>query len=274
MPTAGIILGIAFLLMSCSSDLPYFISIKSTDEHGHPTGVSPCVLPLDQVVKIVVEDIPRDRFMEENSIRGLQRRFELALALSEVEMNVSRRKPEQEDDALEKRLEELFKGRSCKAAVEREKVHVRQRGHDVVELLKPGKPPAEFWIRQEGSKWRATYSLDPADPNHSLDRFEEFLRSSQFVKRLSEDALHSDENPDDTEYKLVEKSYDDGSQWCGRPVSPCVEQRGLYKVVTEPADLYEGRLANLIPAPDHHARLSIAMGRRPYPNPVRCYILL
>ncbi|WP_447602792.1 hypothetical protein [Nitrospira sp. Nam80] len=246
MPTTAIVLGIALLLMSCSSDLPYFISINSTDEHGHETGVSPCVLPLDQVVKLVLEDVPRDQSMEEDSIRTLQRRFELALALSEVEMNVSRKKPEQYDEALEKRLKELLNGRSCKAPIERNKVDLRQRGADTIERLKPGQPPAEFWIRQAGSKWRATYSLDPADPNHSLDRFEEFLRSSQLVKKLSEDALHSDQDPADTEYKLVEKPHDDGSQWCGRPVSPCKEQQSLYKVTTEPPDLYETRLAKLI----------------------------
>ncbi len=107
--------------------------------------------------------------MAEDSIRALQRRFELALALSEFELGVSPKRPEQHDELVAKRLEKLLTGRACKTTVQRTKIRMRQVGADVsdkIEPLKPGEPSAEFWARQTASKWMATYSLDPADTNH------------------------------------------------------------------------------------------------------------
>ena len=118
--TAGILSAVGLLLVGCASDLPYYLSIKPTDERG-PTGPLQCVLPLDQVVKTVVEDLPPDGFMAEDSIRALQRRFELALALSEFELGVSPKRPEQHDELVAKRLEKLLTGRTCKTTVQRTK---------------------------------------------------------------------------------------------------------------------------------------------------------
>ena len=124
---------------------------------------------------------------------------------------------------------------------------MRQVGADVsdkIEPLKPGEPTAEFWARQTASKWMATYSLDPADPNHSLDRFEEFLHSSQLVKMLAGNPLRADE--DESNREFVEESGDDSSQWCGKPESPCdKEHRSLYLIITQPDDLHK-KLAEVI----------------------------
>jgi hypothetical protein len=90
----------------------------------------------------------------------------------------------------------------------------------------------------------ATYSSDPADPNHSLDRFEEFVRSLQLVKVLAANSLRADETPGSTQ--LVEEPRDDGSQWCGRPDSSCKDRQSLYMITTQPEDLYAKRLPDLI----------------------------
>src|SRR5262245_1335433 len=197
--TAGMLSAACLLLVGCfASDLPYYISMKSTDEKGKATGPSDCVLPLDQVVKTVVETLPSDEFKADDSIRTLQRRFELALALSEVKMGISTEEPEQYDENLWKDLEELLSTRKCNTVISAKKTKMRQAWAALLkkfEPLKPRKPPAEFWVRQTASKWMATYSLDPADPNHSLDRFEEFLRSSHFVKVLA-GKFDTDENKD------------------------------------------------------------------------------
>jgi hypothetical protein len=100
------------------------------------------------------------------------------------------------------------------------------------------------------------YSLNPADPDHSLNRFEEFVRSSQLVQKLANQAsLRADESEQRSAFidapfiprVIVEHVRDDGSsQWCGKPESPCQEQRRLYKIITKPDDLYTKKLPDLI----------------------------
>lgn len=63
-------------------------------------------------------------------------------------------------------------------------------------------------------KWLMTYALDATDPDQTLDRFREYLLSSQLVRDLAEQQLFPDENEDDTS-SLVEKTTMHQSQWCG-----------------------------------------------------------
>lgn len=265
--TAAILSGAGFLLGGCSSRLPYYISIDSAPNPTSSAQSAQCVLPLDQVVKIVVQDLPLDGLMAQDSIRAIQRRFELALALAEFEMGVSPKRPELLNNEHDMRLASLVHDqlteRQCKQRPEATekgnllptKLQMRQVATDYLEPLKPGQPPAEFWIRQTGRKWMATYSLNPADPDHSLSRFEEFVNSSQLFQTLANKPLQADE----TEQRsasidlpiiprwFVEHIRDDGaSQWCGKPESPCMEQRSLYKIITKPDDLYTKTLPDLI----------------------------
>lgn len=261
----AILSGSGVLTLGCSSHLPYYISIDS--EGSASPAASRCVLPLDQIAKTVVEDLPSDDLMAQDSVRALQRRFELAIAAAEFELGVSSRRPEfinsEDDERLATRVHDRLAGRHCEPPSQETKkdgllptkLQMRQAGAQYVEPLKPGQPPAEFWLRQAGQKWMATYSLDPTNPDHSLNRFEEFVRSSQLFQALANKPLQ----PDETEQRsafigissklgmFVEHVRDDGSsQWCGKPESPCREQRSLYKMITKPDNLYTKKLPDLI----------------------------
>lgn len=253
------LLGAGFLLLGCSSRLPYYISIDSKGES--PSVSIKCVLPLDQIVKTVLmdhlrEDLPHEKIAPD-TVRAIQRRFELAIALAEVEMGVSSQRPEllnnAEDELLAIQVHENLKERTCEqrpddAKEDRllpTKVQMRGVASKAIDPLRPGQPPAEFWLRQVGRKWMATYSLDPADPDHSIDRFEEFVNSSQLFQTLANIRLQADDAEQRSTW--IEDVRDDASsQWCGKPESPCMEQRSLYKIITKPDDLYTQRLPNLI----------------------------
>lgn len=252
--TIAILSGSGFLILGCSSHLPYYISIDS--EGTASPDASHCVLPLDRIVKTVVEELPSDGIMAQDSVRALQRRFELSIAAAEFEMGVSSRRPEffnnEADERLATRVHDQLTGRHCEPPSQETKqdgllptkLQMRQAGAQYVEPLKPGQPPAEFWIRQAGAKWMSTYSLDPADPDHSLKRFEEFVRSSQLVKKLANQPLRADESKERSTF--IEHVGDEGSQWCGKPESSCKDQQSLYRVITVPDDLYAKKFPELI----------------------------
>ncbi len=270
--TTAILSGAGFLVIGCSSHLPYYISID-TEQKQPPPQSSQCVLPLDHVVKIAVQDLPSDGLMTQDSIRALQRRFELAIALAEFEMGVSPQKPEllnkEDDELLASRIEADLKERQCvtpPVPTKNEsllpslpsKVEVRQAGTKFIDMVSTvtqdieqrmnvkfkSEPSAEFWLRQAGAKWMSTYSLDPANPDHSLKRFEEFVRSAQLVKKLANQPLKADESTERSTF--IEDVNDDRSQWCGKPESFCKTHRSLYKIVTVPDDLYAKKLPDLI----------------------------
>lgn len=251
-----------FILMACSSHLPYYISIDSKS----PSASSQCVLPLDQLVKTALTDPLGDDLLQEkpiapDTVRAIQRRFELAIALAEYEMGVSDKRPEllnnAEDERLSTQVHEDLVGRQCsqhpedakgESLLSRKKVQLRKEASKYtkyIEELTPGQPPAEFWLRQVGRKWMATYSFEPADPDHSLNRFEEFVNSSQLFQTLANKSLQADE--DEQRSSFIERVGDAASsQWCGKPESSCMEQRSLYKIITKPDDLYTKTLPNLI----------------------------
>ncbi len=276
--TTVVLSGAGFLGVGCSSHLPYYISVDSQQKDPSPQPTQ-CVLPLDKVVKTVLhdhlaEDLLRKSPIAPDTVRAIQRRFELAIALAEFEMGVSPKRPEllnkEEDELLASRIQADLKGRQCvTSAAETKngsllpslpsKVEMRQTGAkfiDTVSTLSKGieqkmnvkvtsEPPAEFWLQQAGQKWMTTYSLDPADPDHSLERLEEFVRSSQLVKKLANQPLRADESAERTT-KLFEHVGDDGSQWCGKPESSCKDHRSLYRVITVPDELYAKELPDLI----------------------------
>ncbi|MDH5193163.1 MAG: hypothetical protein OEW32_05705 [Nitrospira sp.] len=208
----------------------------------------------------LVEDRPDEAPIAPDTVRAIQRRFELAIALAEVEMGVSHKRPEllnnAEDERLANQVRENLKERECRQHPEDAKENsllpskVQMRGLaskyvEYAEQLTPGQPPAEFWLRQVGKKWMATYSLDPADPDHSLDRLVEFVNSCQLFQTLANKPLRADE--DEQRSSFIEPVRDAASsQWCGKPESSCVEQRSLYKIITKPDDLYTHRLPNWI----------------------------
>ncbi len=251
--TAAILSGASFLIVGCSSHLPYYISIDS--EQKEPSHQSTqCVLPLDKILKTVLKDhlvegLPRETSIAPDTVRAIQRRFELAIALAEFELGISP-KPElgPNEKLLETEISKELTNRRCpepskeakKRIIPTSKLQLRQD----IEPWKPGQPAAEFWLRQAGAKWMSTYSLDPADPDHSLTRFEEFVRSSQLVKKLANQPLRADESPERSTF--IEDVGDDRSQWCGKPEFSCKDQRSLYRVITVPDELYAKKLPDLI----------------------------
>lgn len=114
-------------------------------------------------------------------------------------------------------------------------------------------PPIEEIAR----KWLASYALDATNPDQSLDRFREYVRSAQLVEHLARQPIKPDEDKERT-YRLVENLSQTQSQWCGPPTggSPCLNARSLYHVrarLTAPAsqgetadDLYTHLLADIV----------------------------
>ena len=107
-------------------------------------------------------------------------------------------------------------------------------------------PPLE----EISKKWLTTYALDATDPDQNLNRFREYLLSSQFVRELAQKPLQPDEDIGRA-YNLVEQQRMQQSQWCGSAhsdileQSPCLKEQSLYHVITTPTDLYEQLLSEI-----------------------------
>ena len=105
----------------------------------------------------------------------------------------------------------------------------------------------EIPLRSVVSKWLSTYSVQTTDPDDNMERFKEFLGSSEAVRTLSYHDLKADEDSKGYDRMLKQRN-DRKSQWCGNPDDPECDssKRVLYRVVTEPGDLYEGKLKTLV----------------------------
>ena len=78
-------------------------------------------------------------------------------------------------------------------------------------LQKTDYPPLE----EVAKKWLSSYALDATDPDQTLDRFREYLRSAQLVRDLARNKhLLPDEDARNT-YLWVENIRSRQSQWCG-----------------------------------------------------------
>ena len=87
------------------------------------------------------------------------------------------------------------------------------------------------------SKGLMRYAFEPANPDQSLDRFDEFLRSTLWVVKLP--PVKADRNEKET--MLGEPTADAGSQWCGAPsaLSCPIEDQILYRIDAIPDNLHE-----------------------------------
>jgi hypothetical protein len=124
----------------------------------------------------------------------------------------------------------------------------------------PIQPDAYPPIEEVAKKWLTTYALDATNPDQSLDRFREYVRSAQLVQDLAKHEIKPDRNEDKT-YLLVEEPSQLQSQWCGAAStegSPCDKARSLYHVETElkardlrgKTNLYEYLLSDIVQVED------------------------
>ena len=113
--------------------------------------------------------------------------------------------------------------------------------------------PAKFLPETVGSKWMATYAFEPTDPDNSLERFQEFLESSRYIQQLlvkdhDEQPPIADRTRKDNQRWLEEWDPKDAA-WCGDPNTPACEEekdrRFLYKVITNPNNLYDKLLSKV-----------------------------
>ncbi len=94
-------------------------------------------------------------------------------------------------------------------------------------------------LSEVSSKGLMRYALEPANPDQNLDRFDESLRSMQWVLKLP--PMKADQDEREAISLLGEETKDTGSQWCGSPLaSSCTEQdQTLYRIDTIPSSLYD-----------------------------------
>ena len=134
---------------------------------------------------------------------------------------------------------------------------------EVAKLNCKGKSdPAKFLPETVGSKWMATYAFEPTDPDNSLERFQEFLKSSAYIKELLKKYTPIADRTKEDKEGLLEKTffphYEKDAAWCGIPTLPgCGEEvnegkegnekdhRSLYKVTTNPENLYVNLLSKV-----------------------------
>ncbi|MBI3806871.1 MAG: hypothetical protein HY281_05050, partial [Nitrospirae bacterium] len=122
----------------------------------------------------------------------------------------------------------------------------------------PVQPDAYPPIEEISKKWLTTYALDATNPDQSLDRLREYVRSAQLVENLARQPISPDEDKNRT-YLLVEEPSQNQSQWCGpdgglKKESICFKARSLYHVETElkartsqaNTDLYEYLLSDIV----------------------------
>lgn len=235
-------------MAGCASNLPYSIAIgdpkdaKATQGYVRPD-YKECVLRLDDIVKAVADNYSSS---ESANIKSLQVKFEMQL----------RHGTQTETDPTSDEIGTRFLNNpppleNCKD----------DKGNSVKQDHKKGDYP---FIEEISKKWLTSYALDSTDPDQSIDRFREYLRSAQLVQDLAKQQLL----PEDKEFGWVENKIQPQSQWCGgltsdieqtdqsRPPQTPVQTeeelkkakdcRSLYHVQTEPANLYTSLLDEIV----------------------------
>jgi hypothetical protein len=98
-------------------------------------------------------------------------------------------------------------------------------------------------IEEIAKKWLTSYALDATDPDQSLGRFREYVRSAQLVQDLAKQPPLLPEEEKEGSWIKVEETEQSASlsQWCGsggtsKNKSRCFEARSLYYVHAVPTD--------------------------------------
>ena len=185
----------AFALAGCASELPYTIAIGDPSGKKGPDHTK-CVLRLDKIVEEVASNYSRS---ESNNVKSLQVEFEKQLrhgtqtkfGTPPGESHPSVGPPKEGFPALE----------NCKDG---------EQEHEKATFSFFKKDDYPF-IEEIAKKWLTSYALDATDPDQSLDRFREYLRSAQLVQDLAKQPSSAE----DTESSFVEKRILSQSQWCG-----------------------------------------------------------
>lgn len=129
-------------------------------------------------------------------------------------------------------------------------------------LLAPLENITDSQLQRVSSKGLTRFALEPASPDQTLDRFDELLRSTKWVRDLP--PVEADESPEGTFPMMGEDRYDSGSQWCGnRSLGTCKDKlHPLYYIEANPPDLYEnlGKLSHAIRATEDRNRTILALG--------------
>ena len=208
----------ALMLAGCASELPYTIAIGDPSGKKGPDHTN-CVLRLDKIVKAVADNYSTSKLAD---IKSLQVEFEKQLrhgtqtkfGTPPGESPPSVGPPEEGPRALE----------NCKDG---EQEH--EKG--IFSFFKKDDYP---FIEEISKKWLTSYALDATDPDQSLDRFREYLRSAQLVQDLAKHQIKPDKDEDNI-YRLVEKGLQPQSQWCGDTKTSllCDDARSLYHVETQ-----------------------------------------
>ncbi len=234
----------ALTLAGCASNLPYSIAIgdpkdaKATQGYVRPD-YKKCVLRLDDVVKAVADNYSSS---ESANIKSLQVKFEMQLRHgTQTEIDPT------SDEIGTRFLNNPPPLENCKD----------DKGNSVKQDHKKGDYP---FIEEISKKWLTSYALDATDPDQSLDRFREYVRSAQLVQHLADPdkpLLPEEEEKGWVEEKKQSPSL---SQWCGsggtsETNSPCFKARSLYHVETQltapeqgeaAPDLYKYLLADIV----------------------------
>lgn len=228
------------VLTGCAHDLPYSIAIGDPTGGQQGMGREQCVLRLDEIVKETAGEYQAAPM----TIRDLQITFEKMIHHWTKADGKIKGKDGDTDEDKSKRVT------NCTDA----------EGKSIT-LDKIKYPRVEEISR----KWLTTYALDATDPDQDIDRFREYLRSTQLVQYLATKPLLPDEDPRDTYYE-VEHTSRPQSQWCGSVTVPldqvipipylrpspaaaedkkglaaqfsCLKERSLYHAETNPHDLY------------------------------------
>ncbi len=221
----------ALALAGCASELPYTIAIgdppdaKTTPDYVRPD-YKKCVLRLDDIVKKIVLDYSSSKL---HDVKSLQVEFEKQLrhgTQTKFGTPPGEGPPEEGPRAL-----------NCEDGKQE-----HEKG--IFSSFKRDDYP---FIEEISKKWLTSYALDATDPNQSIDRFREYLRSAQLVESLAKQQI----KPEEIESNWTQEPKESQSQWCGAALtagSPCDKVRSLYHVETQltaPAFHEDGPLPNL-----------------------------
>jgi len=221
----------ALTLAGCASNLPYTIAIDdpppTIGDLPHETNKRPdykkCVLRLDDIVKAVADNYSRS---ESDNVKSLQVKFEMQLRHgTQTEFGTQHNKEQmaKEREKVAQPLEEPPLLEGC------EKLR-QEMNKDDSSFVKFFKERADSPLIEEvAKKWLTSYALDATDPDQSLDRFREYVRSAQLVENLAERPIKPEESEDNWTQLAIQPQ----SQWCGTALpkgSSCDEKRSLYHV--------------------------------------------
>ena len=208
----------ALALAGCASELPYTIAIGDPSDKEIGPDHTKCVLRLDKIVKAVADNYSTSKLAD---IKSLQVEFEKQLRHStQTEVGPPPKEKEEETRFLNgpPPLENCEDGKQ-----EHEK--------GIFSSFKKGDYP---FIEEISKKWLTSYALDATDPDQSIDRFREYLRSAQLVQDLAKQPLP----PADKEFSWVENKIQPQSQWCGG-LTPDIEQTDQSRQPQTPAQTEE-----------------------------------